>query len=135
MKQIEQNQTSKENAKQVPLEKQVKFSWMRVMKQGIKNMKDDIDPVYKGVKMGFYTLHAIPTWARECQDGRLANDSHGWAGTIAFGVSAATGLCYYIANKEAIAHKGLEGYAVLGIPFAMQTCSYVKEAFRARFHA
>jgi hypothetical protein len=128
--QTNNNGADVKNVKKKDLEKQVSFSWMRVIKNGIKNMKDDIDPVYKGAKMGFYGLHAIPTWVREYKDGRLENDSHGWAGLTGFFVAGTSALGYYVATTEAVKNYGVEGYGVLGIPLLMQGLSYTKEAFR-----
>ncbi|MGV8086022.1 MAG: hypothetical protein ACP5N1_00170 [Candidatus Woesearchaeota archaeon] len=112
------------------LEKEIRFSWKRVIAQGIKNMKDDVDPVYKGAKMGFYALHGIPTWVRECKDGRLQNDSNNLAALSTLFVGGSSGLGYYLATNESVKANGLMGYAVLGIPLIATGYSYVKEAFR-----
>ncbi len=117
-------------AEKKDLEKEINFSWSRVIKQGIRNMKDDVDPVYKGIKMGFYALHGIPTWVRECNDGRLENRANGLAGLATLFVAGTTGLGYYIATKEMTETYGLAGYATLGIPLVATGYSYVKEAFR-----
>jgi hypothetical protein len=111
-------------------EEEIKFSWIRVAKRGIQNMKDDVDPIYKGAKMGVYALHGIPTWRREYLDGKLENDSHGWATISGMFVGGASCVGYYLATTTAVAASGPVGYAVLGIPVASQAASYTREAFR-----
>lgn len=119
-----------EEKKTVDLEDEVKFSWGRVVKRGLQNMKDDVDPIYKGAKMGVYALHGIPTWRREYLDGKLENDSHGWATVSGLFVGGASATAYYLGMKEAIEAYGPQGYAVLAIPLAAQGLSYTREAFR-----
>ena len=42
------NKEVKESTEQKnSLEAEIEFSWGRVFKRGIQNMKDDVDPVYK----------------------------------------------------------------------------------------
>jgi len=129
-KQTDGKKETKKELKTTGLEDEVKFSWWRVMKNGVKNMKEDIDPVYKGAKIGVYALHSIPTWHREYKDGRLANDSNGFSTAAATFVLATEGTAYYIGTNEALAQYGPMGYAVLAIPLGMQAMSYTREAFR-----
>jgi|SRR3989344_1901637 len=112
------------------LEAEIEFSWKRVFKRGIQNMKDDVDPVYKGTKMGWYALHGIPTWIRESRDGRLSTDSKGWStlsGLFVFGTSA---TAYVLGTMEAVEAVGNQGYSLLAVPLAAQGISYVRESFR-----
>src|SRR3989344_6342079 len=98
------------------LEAEIRFSWGRVFKRGIQNMKDDVDPVYKGAKMGVYALHGIPTWVRESRDGKLSTDSRGWStlsGLFVFGGSA---TAYALGTMEAVQTVGNGGYSLSGIP-------------------
>lgn len=112
------------------LDDDVRFSWGRVMKNGVKNMKEDVDPVYKGAKIGAYALHGIPTWAREYKDGRLANDSNGFSTIAATFVLGVTGAAYYAGTTALVAASGPVGYSLLGIPLASQLMSYTRESFR-----
>ena len=112
------------------LEAEIRFSWGRVFKRGIQNMKDDVDPVYKGAKMGVYALHGIPTWVRESRDGKLNTDSRGWStlsGLFVFGGSA---TAYALGTMEAVQTVGNGGYSLSGIPVLAQGFSYVRESFR-----
>ncbi|HIH23639.1 TPA: hypothetical protein HA251_01250 [Candidatus Woesearchaeota archaeon] len=113
-----------------PAEDEITFSWKRVAKRGLENMKDDVDPIYKGGKMGVYALHGIPTWRREYLDGKLANEGHGWAKISGAFVVGASMVGYATALTAATAVFGPAGYAVLGVPLASQGASYTREAFR-----
>jgi len=104
------------------LDEQVNFSWERVMKRGVQNMKDDVDPVYKGSKMGFYALHGIPTWVRESRDGKLSCDSHGWAILSGLFVGGGCATAYILG--------GLSFPPILAVPVVAQGLSYVRESFR-----
>ncbi|MBI5065228.1 hypothetical protein HZA97_03230 [Candidatus Woesearchaeota archaeon] len=112
------------------IENEVKFSWGAVFKGWVQNLKDDIDPAITGVKMGFFGLHAIPTWMRQSDEGRMHSDKRGLStllGLVVFG-SEATG--YYLAGKYINQTTNSEmGYAVAGVPLGCQAMSWAYEAF------
>lgn len=123
--------TKKESKKkQKTIDNTIKYSWKRVFKRGCQNMKEDIDPIYKGTKIGLYALHGIPTWRREYKDGKLSNTGHWFAGISALFTLGVTGAAYALGFGEAVQEFGTAGYGVLGIPVASQIASYTKEAFR-----
>lgn len=127
---IDGKSAGKKPADAKPAEDEIAFSWKRVVKRGLENMKDDVDPIYKGGKMGVYALHGIPTWRREYLDGKLANDGHGWAKISGAFVVGASMVGYATALTAATAAIGPAGFAVLGVPLASQGASYTREAFR-----
>ncbi len=112
------------------LEAKLKFSWGRVFSRWGKNLMDDLDPAYKGAKIGWYTIHGIPSMIRESREWKLETDSKGWttfAGIVTFG-ACATG---YVLGTIGMVHAyGEKGFALLGLPIAAQGASYVYEAFR-----
>ena len=81
------------------LDEAVRFSWRRVFKRGLQNMKDDVDPAYKGAKMGMYALHSIPTWIRQHKDGVIQSDSWGWAGLTGLLVGGASAVGYFVGTS------------------------------------
>jgi hypothetical protein len=107
-----------------------KYSHIRVIKRGIHYMVDAVDPILKGAKAGFYSLHGISTWKREVDDHKLECDSKGWAVTAGLLVTTAELAAYGLATKELVKHEGMEGYALLALPLVMQGASYTREAFR-----
>jgi len=112
------------------LEQEISFSWKRVAKRGVQNMVDDVDPAYKGAKMGVYALHGIPTWIREHRDGKLSSDRMGWTGAAGLFTLTAEVTGYALATSAAVAATGPVGFGVLAVPVASQLASYSREAFR-----
>ncbi|MEK6969053.1 MAG: hypothetical protein AABW48_01360 [Nanoarchaeota archaeon] len=115
-------QMEKNDEEDKSLEAEVEFSWKRVFERGVQNMKDDIDPVYKGAKMGIYALHGIPTWAREARDGKLSTDSVGWSVVAGLFVGGSCTAAYVMG--------GVLFPPILAVPVVAQGISYTREAFR-----
>ncbi len=115
----EQNKNDNNNK---GLDDDLEFSWGRVLRRGVQNMKDDVDPVYKGAKIGVYALHGIPTWVREFKDGKLSTDSVGWSAAAAIFVGGASVAGYILAAPLFP--------PILALPVAAQGASYIRESFR-----
>ncbi|MBI5065464.1 hypothetical protein HZA97_04440 [Candidatus Woesearchaeota archaeon] len=112
------------------LENEIRFSWGAVLKGWIQNLKDDVDPAITGVKMGFFGLHAIPTWMRQYDEGRMSTKKNGLTGLLGLVVAGSSLTGYYLAGKYINETTNSElGYAVTAIPLTAQTLSWSYEAF------
>ena len=112
-------------------EKKTRIRKRDVIKRAWKYICDDIDPIKDGVKGAAYTLHGIPTWKRECDEGTMGYHNGWTAVTYAFTMGAqAVGYFAAINAAENMTDNSGYGYAMLGIPIISQGSSYVAEKFR-----
>ena len=120
----------KEKQDKVSLEDEVRYSRRAVLKGWMRNMKDGVDPVITGAKMGFFGLHAIPTWYRQHGEGKMTTDSPWFTGVSAVGAAAGSLGVYFLASQKINQDTQSEwqGYLVAaGMP-AAQGVSWAYEA-------
>ncbi len=112
------------------LEGRVEFSWKSVFQGWIQNLKDDVDPAIKGAKMGFFGLHAIPTWMRQYDEGRMSTQKPFLSGLLGLVVAGSSVSAYVAAGKYINETTNSEwGYSMIGVPVTAQGLSWVYEAF------
>jgi len=121
---------TKEANNEKDLEKQVEFSWRSVFRGWVQNLKDDIDPAIKGAKMGVFGLHAIPTWMRQHDEGKMSTEKPGLSGLLGLVVAGSSIAGYTMLGRHINQTTDSDwGYAMIGVPVAAQGLSWAYEAF------
>ena len=122
--------TKIKTAEAINLDQRVEFSWKSVFKGWIQNLKDDIDPAIVGAKMGLFGIHAVPTWIRHSEEGKMSTDKLGITSILGFVVGGSTIAGYCALGDYINTHSESQiGYGVIGIPVASQALSWLYEAF------
>jgi len=122
---LEQKETVKTD-----LEKTIEFSWGAVFKGWVQNLKDDVDPAIKGAKMGFFGLHAIPTWMRQHDEGKMSTEKPCLSGLLGLVVAGSSIAGYVALGKHINETTNSEwGYATIAAPVTAQGVSWAYEAF------
>ena len=112
------------------LEGSVEFSWRNVFRGWVQNLKDDIDPAIKGAKMGFFGLHAIPTWIRQHDEGKMSSDKYCLSGLLGLVVAGSSIATYTLIGRQINeATDSAWGAAMVGVPVTAQGISWAYEAF------
>ena len=112
------------------LDQRVEFSWKSVFRGWIQNLKDDIDPAIVGAKMGLFGIHAVPSWIRHSEEGKMSSDKLGLTSILGLVVGGSSIAGYVALGKYINARSESQiGYEVIGIPVASQALSWAYEAF------